>query len=211
MRRAIAALGLTFSLAGCATTEPLAYSSPSGRPDVIFYGQSQQQVVGKLSSLCMDHGHVLTEASPFQVVCKGELSAFQAAMIQMLMTNSYATTPELYYRFTLAQVGPDVRVQAYEWVESTMAFGQKRTTEITNPTHLNQLYTAMNMAAGPRPAAYEPLAQAEVAPTPAAAPVVQSAAPAVKPTPVSSSAAPAKPQCGMIPLPNGGVKYVTCR
>src|SRR5579862_1989731 len=119
MEKRYAGLLAAVALTGCATAEPLGFSTPSGRPEAIFYNQSAADVAGKLGNLCLDRGHVLVDSTAYQVTCKGELGVFQAALIQTLMTNSYATTPELYVRFTLASTGGNVRVQAYEWVEST--------------------------------------------------------------------------------------------
>lgn len=175
MRRiALVVIGF-LALTGCATT-PVEVSTPSGRAEATFPGERPTEVSSRIAALCLDRGHVLVEVSPTAVVCKGDLRAFEATMLQMLIANSYATGPELYYRFTLIGLPDATRVQVYQWVESTMAFGQKRTLEIREHASRNALQAAL-ASIQKKPIAPAPVdpdkpssATATEAPAPVAAP-----------------------------------------
>ena len=93
--------------------------------------------------MCATNGSTIVQSTPNQVVCSANLSIFTAALIQTMITNQYATTPEAFVRYSVFEVGSDTHVQAYEWAESTMAFGQKRTMEITTHAQLDAVQAAL--------------------------------------------------------------------
>lgn len=138
-------------------------------PDVTIENAPAPEIAGRVASYCMDMGWSVTESNAYGVVCRGKLSAGQAFWAQFLMANAYATTPELYTRFSLAQIGANTRVQASVWIETTMAYGQKKTQDITNGKIGKELQTDLNkLAQGYRDRAV--VAQAATTPTPASAP-----------------------------------------
>src|SRR6185312_633538 len=138
-------LGMSAALSGCATVRdaPPVAVTPSGRPEAIFEGKSPEQVSGMIASSCADRGHVVVTSSPNKVVRQGDMTAMQSALTQLLIGNSYSTPPALFFEFNLFAVGPNTRVQAREWVETTMAFGQKRSEELNNRAQFNQTEQAL--------------------------------------------------------------------
>lgn len=82
-----------------------------------------------IASVCMDRGRQVVSTSTNKVVCKAELSAGQAIVSQLALGNAYSTTPEGYVRFNIVPIPTGSRVQTSAWIETTMAFGQKRTMD----------------------------------------------------------------------------------
>lgn len=176
--KSVLALTSVLLLGACATTEPLAFNSPSGKPDVTFPNQSTAEVSGKITSLCLDTGYIVVSTTPHEVVCKGRMGSTQSILFSALLMPRNATPPEPYVRYTLAPVAPNVRVQAYAWVESTTAFGQKQTFELTNPSLLNGVYNGLRHLAALSPPSPSQVTPAAPVPTPVASTGATSPAPA---------------------------------
>jgi hypothetical protein len=132
-------LALTLLLAGCAAQPAREFATPSGRPEAMFIGMTPAPVLGKLSGLCMDRGGIVMNQDGGQIVCQKTMDSGDAILATLLIGNQYSTTPVLKVRFSAAQIGPDTRVQAYEWVETQMAFGQIQTMEINSNAEFNKL------------------------------------------------------------------------
>ncbi len=138
-RLPIAMAGLILLLlAGCATEPPIAQTS-SGRPEAVFRSTGVSDVQGKISQGCMNAGLVIYDASANQVVCGKTMEGGDAILAQLLIGNSYSTTPERRIRFTLAKVGSNVRVQAFQWYETQMAFGQVNRSELNSGKQFNEV------------------------------------------------------------------------
>lgn len=142
---------LVAALAVMALSWPPLAAQAASRPSAMFAGQTPADVSGRLASMCIDRGHVVTDTSPYAVVCKMDINLMGSVLLQVMLGNSYSTTPEAYVRFTISAVGPDTRVQAYEWVETTMAFGQKRTMEMTNGREMQKVQALLDEMATSRP------------------------------------------------------------
>lgn len=91
---------------------------------MVFGYTTLNDAVAQVQSKCMDKGWMVSSQTTNQVVCEIPMGIFQAALTQMLVGNSYSTTPEMFTRFSLAQVGDHTRVQTQTWAETQMAFGQ---------------------------------------------------------------------------------------
>lgn len=60
-----------------------------------------------------------------------------AVLAQLLVGNSYSTTPLRKVRFVAYRSGNDVKVTAQEWIQSRMAMGQVRTQELKSSNQVN--------------------------------------------------------------------------
>lgn len=122
----ILVLSALSSLVACSTmpVQPLAVSTPSGRPEAIFLTSESAEAANKIASGCMTAGMTVVSSSDYQVVCESNLSMTQQVLTQTLIGNSYSTTPSQFVQFNLADLGETVRVQANSWVQTQMAFGQ---------------------------------------------------------------------------------------
>lgn len=99
-------------------------TTPSGRPEMVFGYTALSDAVAQVQSKCMDKGWMVSSQTNNQVVCEIPMGIFQAALTQMLVGNKYSTTPKMFTRFSLGQVGEHTRVQTQTWAETQMAFGQ---------------------------------------------------------------------------------------
>lgn len=113
------------AVAGSAAARPN-YTTPSGKPDAVFPGMSAEVAQGKIASFCMDHGMAVASNSPGQVTCEVKMGLMQSVLSQVLIGNSYSTTPREFVRFTVVSLGADARAQGNAWIETQMAFGQVR-------------------------------------------------------------------------------------
>jgi hypothetical protein len=124
--------------------------TPSGAAEMVF-PQKPQDVVGKLSSKCIDVHWTVTSSSSNELVCEAPLNAGQSILGQLAMGNSYSTPPRRYFRFNVAEIAGISRVQASGWLELQMAFGQTRRTDITGPQFQNNIMSFMATAGGKYP------------------------------------------------------------
>jgi hypothetical protein len=106
-----------------------AASTPSGLPEAVFTDTTLADAEGKIASACMDKGWQITTQTTNQVTCQVPFGGFKQALAGALLGNSYSTPPNVFAAFSMAQVGPNVRVQARAWMETQMAFGQVRTMQ----------------------------------------------------------------------------------
>ena len=142
MRAAIPLLAITI-LAGCVSGTKMEKTA-SGRPEVTIPGATQEAVQGELFSLCNNSAAAVRSSSPNEVVCGKPMEGGSAIAAQLLVGNSYSTPPVALARFTIWKVGQDVRVSAYQWVETQMAMGQVRTVELNSPQAFNALQSKLN-------------------------------------------------------------------
>jgi len=139
---------VAFTLSACATPPPLMLQTPSGRPEATFDKTTTPAVLGKLVGVCLNRGAVIVNQTDNQLVCQRDLPPGDAILAQLLIGNSYSTTPINKIRFNAAQIGPDVRVQAYQWIETQMAFGQMQTVEMNSNEQFNSVESLLLGAGG---------------------------------------------------------------
>ncbi len=149
----LALLG-AFFVSGCATESgpaPEPMHTASGKAEAIFANKTPQDVSGLIASRCADRGLSITESTSSLVICEGKLNFGQSFVTQLALGNEYSTPPQMFVRFNLFAVGSDSRVQATQWVETTMAFGQRRTMEITNRRSLRGIEDMLVSLGGKEP------------------------------------------------------------
>jgi PBP1b-binding outer membrane lipoprotein LpoB len=136
---ALAALVLT----GCAQ-EAVRKQTQSGYPEGMFKTASTAEVRSKIINGCINKGLQIEDSGAGQIVCSRELDGLQASFTQIAISNSYSTTPQMKVKFVPVQVGDDVRVVAYPWVESVMPGGQVRKVEANGNKDRNAIQGFLN-------------------------------------------------------------------
>lgn len=126
-------------LFGCAAQQPLIKPTQSGYPEGLFENTNVETVRSSIMDGCVTRGLMVIESSANQIVCGKAMEGGQGVLAQMLVGNSYSTTPQRKVRFILYQMGTDVKVTAQQWIESQMAFGQTRTQELKSNNQINDI------------------------------------------------------------------------
>jgi hypothetical protein len=137
-------------VAGCVPSEEYMAKTPSGRPEVIFPTRNVASVSEKIVGLCASKGLLVQKADTHQVACGGTMQGGDAAMAQFLIGNSYSTTPERLVQFTIFPYQNGTRVQAQQWIQTQMAFGQVNKAELNSGNQFNDVMRAL-MSIGGKP------------------------------------------------------------
>jgi hypothetical protein len=124
------------------------FQTPSGQPEVTFKDTSLGDAASKVANNCMNAGWMIASQGSNQVVCEIRMDLMRSALTQVLIGNSYSTTPRSFVRVSMAQVGADVRAQANAWVETQMAFGQMRQQPYDDANTFNRLMNFLASAGG---------------------------------------------------------------
>lgn len=137
----IRVLGLAalVGIVGCAPQQQLMRETASGYAEEVMPATTVEVVKAKIMESCTNRGALVQEATGNQVLCGMTMSGGDGMMAQLLLGNSYSTTPERKARFTIIQTGPNVRVSAQQWIETQMAFGQIKRAELNSPNHRNDM------------------------------------------------------------------------
>lgn len=113
-------------------------------PQYVYFAEAPSDALGKIAGRCMDRNLTVTESDDRHVVCIQTVSGFKGALAQVLIGNSYSTTPTVNIRFQAIAVPGGSRVQFSQWIETQMAFGQVRRVEMDGRKQiqetLNSLY-----------------------------------------------------------------------
>jgi len=131
--------GLVLGFTACTPQQALIKQTASGYPEGVFPDSTIEVVRSKIFEGCSSRGIPIQDTSGNQVVCGKTMEGGEAIMAQMLIGNSYSTTPELKVRFIIYQLDSNVKVTAQQWIESQMAYGQVRRIELNANHHKNDL------------------------------------------------------------------------
>jgi len=126
-------------LFGCVSQQQLIKPTQSGFPEGVFRGANLEDVKAKMMDGCMSKGLIVYESTTNQIVCGKVMEGSDAVIGQLIVGNSYSTTPERKVRFVLYKVGDDVKVTAQQWIETQMAFGQVRRQELKSNNQVNDI------------------------------------------------------------------------
>lgn len=148
MKKILLAFAIVTILAGCAPQQERIKTTTSGNPEAYFAGASLSNVRNKLIGACDSKGIPVMESSDNSVVCGKEMSGGEAAFAQILIGNSYSTTPWRKVRFTIYQSGKGVKVSSRQWIETQMAFGQMRQQELNSNNQFNDVQRLLNSIGG---------------------------------------------------------------
>lgn len=138
-------------------------------PQEAYFADQPADVLAKISSRCMDKNLIVAESDDRHVVCSQTVSGFKGVISQLLIGNSYSTTPEVKYRFQAIPYGGGSRVQFSQWMETQMAFGQLRRVELNNSKQVNETLSALYDLGGSSQPSQISAAGANQAPRPAPA------------------------------------------
>ena len=97
-----------------------------GIADMVIVKTTMDKTIPQISSRCMDLKWQVYSSDQMSVTCKIPMGIMQSALTNVAIGNSYSTPPERFVRFSAAQIGEHVRVQASSWVQTQMPFGQIR-------------------------------------------------------------------------------------
>lgn len=124
--------------------------TPTGATETLF-GEQPSEVIGKLSTKCIDASWSVTSSTGTEVVCEAPMNFGQSLMGTLLMGNSYSTPPRRFFKYTVSTVSGISRVQASGWMELQMALGQIRRTDFNGPEFHNGAMNFMAAAGGKLP------------------------------------------------------------
>ena len=148
-------VGLTLAASALSTpsvahADTLFAVTPSGAAEEVFAFDGKQ-TIAKLSSHCIDARWTVISSSDAELVCEAPMNFGQSLVGQLLLGNSYSTSPRRFFRFNAAQVERLTRVQASGWMEVQMAFGQVRRTDFSGADFQNSILGFMAGAGGQFP------------------------------------------------------------
>lgn len=129
----------TLMIVACAQQQALLKQTSSGYPEGVFQNANVEIVRSKLLDSCSSRGYIVYETTGNQIVCGKTMSGSEAVFAQMLVGNSYSTTPERRVRFIIYQSGNNVKVTVNQWIESQMAMGQIRKQELNSNNQNNSI------------------------------------------------------------------------
>lgn len=135
-------------VSACVAQEPRIKNTSSGYPEATFMNTSVSKVRNKLIAACDSHGIMVSESTENSVICGKEMSGGQGVLAQVLIGNSYSTTPQDKIRFTIYQAGKNVKVSAHEWIETQMAFGQMHQMELNSNNQFNSVERMLTSIGG---------------------------------------------------------------
>lgn len=107
---------------GCASTKKITLPPAEG----YFQDLEIEQVKSRIMEGCTFNGYTIEESSDNQITCSKTTEGGTAIMTQLLLGNSYSTTPELKARFTVYKQKDYIKVTTHQWAETQMAYGQVR-------------------------------------------------------------------------------------
>jgi len=153
---------------GCASQPPLA--TPTGKPEATYGSASASAVKSAIVSGMINKGFRITRDSAYELSFDKPTENIAA---QLLLGSRYDSQPNTRATFTIAEVGPDVRVVADLAIITNPGSGFERRTDVTqgaSAIDVQQFLDSLQMAV-PRTAtaaAARPERRARPTPTPTA-------------------------------------------
>ena len=143
------AVGILVILGICGCGEPVERiaETQSGRPEAIFRGMDTETAASRVASMCLQQGLRVDNHTNNQVVCSGQLQGGEAIMAQVLIGNSYSTTPVGRLTYSFIQEGRDVRAYGQGQVSTQMALGQVNSFDTNGNADFNAITQSL-LAAG---------------------------------------------------------------
>jgi hypothetical protein len=137
----ISALGAcSILLSACASSqEPFV-----GNPNVHVAGVTPTQLAGRSVMKCVQNGGRLVERSDYHTVCAKPMDgSFGSLMYRALLTERYASNPEVSVQTSWAPEANGVRVSATAWIEHQNAFGKTTRNYIEAPDMKRQMQAGL--------------------------------------------------------------------
>ncbi|HGJ5878780.1 MAG TPA: hypothetical protein ACHBZ9_06860 [Arsenophonus nasoniae] len=131
-------------LSGCANQEPLKKKTQSGKPEGTYQNTTKSDVKDSLSEYCNNKGLIVMESTDSIVICSKETEGMHSILSQMVLGNSYSTTPVAKIKFSIGEVGGSVKVWSDAWIETQMAMGQIKQMVIKDNSTINDLQNILD-------------------------------------------------------------------
>lgn len=126
-------------LAGCASQPPINKPTSSGKPEVLIKESAASVIKAKLLENCAMRG-MQVEEQQSTVSCTKTLDGAAGIAAQMMLGNSYSTTPTQRTTFLVTQRGTDTFVMMTSSALSTqMLGGQVKSQEVSNNQLINEV------------------------------------------------------------------------
>ena len=106
---------------------------------IVFFPKAVSNVSERIAGLCFDRNSTVIEQTPTHVLCSRSIDGLQSAVAQVLIGNSYSTPLVLKFRFAIVRSEQYTRVQASQWIETQMAFGQIRAVPLDGRKHVENI------------------------------------------------------------------------
>ena len=146
-RRMIAGLVLVLALTtGSAAADPARLGSTAS-PVVMVKGRSTQDVMNAIIGMTLPVGMTPVRQDANSLVFEYELGMWQSVAVQMAQGNSGWQQPKGRQTFTMAQVGPDVMVNAKTEIVAKNMFNASNTVALTSNTAYNDQYLLLQLIA----------------------------------------------------------------
>jgi hypothetical protein len=110
---------------------------PSGMTET-YFPMRVVDASDHLANKCLDAGWTMVSSTETVVVCE-VLMSFGSRLLSALAAPRYATPPRQYFRFNLAGMRGNTRVQATAWQETQTAFGQNQRTDLVSDNNHNSV------------------------------------------------------------------------
>ena len=123
--------------------------TPSGATES-YFAMPVVATSDMLANKCLDLGWTMVSSTDTTVICEVPVS-FGNALLSALAGPRYATPPRQYFRFNLAGVEGNTRVQASSWQEIQTAFGQTQRTDLENTKYHNTVMSFFENVGGTLP------------------------------------------------------------
>lgn len=105
----------------------------------MFYHMTLDEVKGRIAEGCSQSGIHVMEVGANHVLAGKQLDGGDAILAQLLIGNSYSTTPWRKVHFAIFHAGKGFKVTARQWAETQMVGGQMRTMELASEKHLKDI------------------------------------------------------------------------
>lgn len=125
-------------LFGCAQPQ-LVKETQSGKAEGEYPNHTPEQVADAIVQNCNNKGYVIEDQAKNYVICSKEMEGGKAVMMQMMIGNSYSTTPQVKMRFSISKFKTGTKVWANAWSESQTAFGQVNRMQLDGNNVRNEL------------------------------------------------------------------------
>lgn len=135
----VVALLASALMSGCAQV-PINKVTQSGKPERLFKSAKASDIKSSLIDGCSAAGLQVDDRGQSTLICSKRVTGSEAVFAQMIVGNSYSTTPERKVSFVITQRGGDVFVISTDyWYETQMAFGQIRRQDIYGNQQINEI------------------------------------------------------------------------
>lgn len=144
MKRTVFLSLFFITLSGCAMPPQRIAQTPSGRPEIILNTTDVDLVKATIINEMQVADFFLQDDSKYRLVFTKQLEGNQGIMAQLVIGNSYSTTPVAEVSFNLSKVGSTIKVIEFSSISTQMAFGQVNRMDMkNNNAWFNDLYSLL--------------------------------------------------------------------